>query len=625
MMLAPLRSNSQRLRIARPATMPPPVGGLDTSTALAAMDKDKAVQLLNWFPQPGYVEVRKGYDWHAWDIGSGIKTISTVDDTNDELDSTAHGFVDGDRVKVYATTTIPAGLSTSRTYYVVGASANSFSLALTEGGAEIDITSTGAGTIYAYKVDDSEPVESLMVYQGQAASKMFAAAGGAIWDVTATKAAFPSLTGLTDDRWQHTIFANSGATYLYCVNGVDSARHYNGSSWATPTINNLTSSDAVGINAHKNRIWFVEKDSFSAWYLAAGAIAGDATEFPLGGVFTTGGYLMAMATWTRDGGSGSDDYAVFISSRGQAAIYQGTDPASADTFALVGVFNVPAPIGRRCFTRFGADVLLITVEGVFPLSQLLSVDQSQARRVAITQNIAPSVNTAARSYKGNHGWEACVYYKGTRLILNVPTSEAATARQFVMNTLTGAWCEFDNHNAICWTVYEDRIFFGGVNGAVYEADKGSADIDTPITAIGQSAYQPFTNPGTLKRFTMMQPLVTSSEANRPSLGISVDFQETAELSVTSTETTGGGALWDVAQWDVFEWGGGESQINDWVSVPALGRFASIKFLAQTGVQAGGALWGVATWGQSLWGSAGSSEQTMRINGFVVLYETGDYV
>lgn len=621
----PLRSNRSRSKVARPATVPAPVGGWDAQSPLAAMPKDRAVQLDDWFPQPGWVEVRKGYDWHAWDIGSNVVTVSNVDTTDNELDSNSHGLTNGKRVKVYSTGTIPGGLSLTRTYWVVAASTNSFSLALTEGGAEVDISSAGSGTIYAYEVADDEAVESLPVWEGMTGRKMFAAAGGALWDVTASQAAFPVLTGLGSDRWQHVNFVNAAATYLYMVNGVDAPVHFNGSAWATPTINNITEADAIGINVHKKRIWFVMRDSTKAAYLDVDAIQGDATEFDLGSTFTKGGVLMAMATWTRDGGSGPDDYAVFISSMGQIALYQGTDPDEAETWSLVGVFDAPPPIGRRCFARYGADVLLITIEGVYPLSQVLSVDKSQAKRVAITLNISNAMNTAAALYRDNFGWEICIYPKGTRLFLNIPLAEGEAAEQYVMNTLKPAWCRFRNHNACCWAVFGENLYFGGSNGGVFRADIGSADIDQPIVAVGQTAYGAFQQPGTLKRFTMLQPLVTADGTDRPSLGISTDFNETQELSTSNVSQASSSALWDSAQWDVASWGGEVLQINDWISVPALGRFASIKFRAQTGAQSGGSVWGVSQWGINLWGGAANREQIMRINGFIPLYEIGDYV
>lgn len=88
-------------------------------------------------------------------------------------------------------------------------------------------------------------------------------------------------------------------------------------------------------------------------------------------------------------------------------------------------------------------------------------------------------------------------------------------------------------------------------------------------------------------------------------------------------------LWDASIWDVDDWSGSITQINDWVSIPAIGRFASVKFQAQTGAEpAGGesAYWGVDVWGEGVWGGTSfASDEVMRLNGFVVLYETGGYI
>lgn len=618
-----LARNQRRAPSVRSKAFAAPVGGWDASSALANMKETYAVQLKNWFPQPGYVEVRRGYRWQAWDLGSSPKTVSSIDTGTDTFTSNGHGLANGTQVKVHAATTLPAGLSATRVYFIINTATNTFQLSLTSGGSAVDVSSSGSGTVTVYEVDEPT-VETLAVWQGPSSSKLFAAAGGAIWDVTAASAGtFAYTPAGGSNRWQSWMHTTSGGAYLFMVNGTDAPIHYDGSSWTAPTITGITASDAVTGITHKKRIWLVLGNSTKAAYLATEAVAGAATEFQFGSLFTRGGYLLALATWTRDGGSGADDYLVAISSRGQVALYQGTDPASADTWALVGVFDVPTPIGRRCFTRFGADVLLITVEGVFPLSQLLSVDQSQAERVAISERISQAFNDAAISYSSNWGWEACVYPRGTRLIVNIPTAESSAARQYVMNTLTGAWCEFDNHNANTWVVYNDDLYFAGNAGDVYRADTGRADIATPITAIGQTAYSAFGTPQ-LKRFSMTKPLITASGSNRPALGISVDFVETQNLSTFSGSAVASGALWDSASWDSSSWGGADVQISDWSTVPALGTFGSLKFQAQTGVDVGSSGWGVSVWGDA-WGSEGQSDETMRIQGFVILHEQGEYL
>ena len=63
----------------------------------------------------------------------------------------AHGLIDGNILNLATTTTLPAPLTTTTDYYVISATATTFKLSLTSGGAEIDITDTGTGTHYFIK------------------------------------------------------------------------------------------------------------------------------------------------------------------------------------------------------------------------------------------------------------------------------------------------------------------------------------------------------------------------------------------------------------------------------------------------------------------------------------------
>lgn len=624
---AAVRRNPARQTIARSKTLTAPVEGWDASSALANMPEQRAVQLKNWFPRPDSVEVRRGYRYHAWDIGSAPKTISSIDTGTETFTSNSHAMADGTAVKFHATTTLPAPLSASRVYYVRDSATNTFKVATSVGGTAVDITSSGSGTITVYKVDEPT-VETLAIWQGPASSRMFAGAGNAIWDVTSSAAAtFSYGTSITVNRWQWCNHVTSAGAFLVMVNGTDAVLNYNGSSWTTPSITGtgVTSADFVGVISHKKRLIFTVRDATYIVYMPTEAIAGTGVKFELGSLFTRGGYVLACATWTRDGGAGADDYFVAISSRGQVALYQGTDISDSTKWALVGVFDVPTPIGRRCFAKFGGDVLVLTVEGVFPLSQLLSVDQSQSDRVAISQRIENAFNTMARSYSGNWGWEICVYPRGTRMLVNIPTTESSVAIQYGMNTLTGAWYEQDNHHALTWAVFNDNLYFAGADGDVYRADTGRADVDAPIQATGQTAYNAFGTPN-LKRFSMLRPLITTSGSNRAAVGMSVDFVETTNLSASTAQSaTASASSWDSAVWDTAQWGGDDQVITDWVNLVTLGTFGSVKFQATTGSSAGGTVWGVGQWGSDLWGSQGQSDETMRVQGFLVLHEPGGYL
>lgn len=540
-MLAPLRDNARRQSVVVPMPFPAPVQGWDTASPLAGMEPLRAVQLLNWFPQPGYLELRRGWRRHA----KGIVSAST-------------------------------------------------------------------------------PVESLLPWNGPASSKMFAAGGGSIYDATiAGTVGTADVTGLSEDRWQWTNMTTSAGAFLFIVNGTDDPRHYNGTTWATPTItgSGYSATDSINVNLHKKRIWLIQRDSTKAFYLATDAVAGTATAFELGNHFSQGGYLVAMATWTLDAGTGPDDLAVFISSKGQVAIYQGTDPASADTWAHVGTFDLAPPIGRRCWIKYGNNPLLITTAGILQLSLSVKADKSQLIYTAITQRIAPTFAAAAKESGDNFGWQIVDYPKGTRLVANIPTAENSAASQYVMNTVTGAWCEFDGHDANCWLVFNDDLYFGNNAGWVCKADVGSADYNEEIYAVGQTAYTAGKEPGRLKRFVMVMPLILTQGAARISLGISADFRETTALS-TPTAVTGQTAIWGNFTWGDAVWGGSPEFVNDWTSTPALGRYASVKFTARTTIHS--ALWGEATWASSLWGTT-APELTLQVNGFSALAEPGGFV
>ncbi len=469
------------------------------------------------------------------------------------------------------------------------------------------------------------PVESLMVYNGVSSSKMFAAYNGSIVNVTASGTmATADLTGLSSDRWQSVNFTTTGGHFLWICNGEDAPRHYNGTAWATPslTVSTFSASDIINVNAHKGRLWVVYKNSTVAGYLATGAIAGTVTDFELGGNLTKGGYLVAMGTFTRDGGAGEDDLAVFISSEGQVVIYAGTDPANAATWSKVGVFDLGSPIGRRCFAKVGGDLALVCVDGVLPLSLALQQDRGAAANIALTKNINNAMNEAARSYRTNFGWELTPYAAGTMAVLNVPISEGATQHQYVMNTLTGAWCRFKGMDANCWAVMDDELYFGGNDGDVNQADTSGSDSGSDIDAVGQGAYN-YYEKGGLKQWLMVQPMLTTDTDSRPAIGLSTDFKDNASLGTPSVAGSVS-AVFDVAVFDSDSFAVDGRSSADWTSISGIGQCGSLHFRASTGA-VGVALWGSAEWGGEDWSTGSVGDVVMRLNGFTVTYERGGFL
>ena len=306
----------------------------------------------------------------------------------------------------------------------------------------------------------SGSIESLIEYIPlTGAGALFAANGGSLYDVSSAGAVGSAVsTGHSNNRWQFVNMGTAAGQFVRCFNGQDTPLLYNGSSWATTAItgSGLTAANLVWGNIHQRRLWVGEVNSLSAWYLSVNNVSGAATEFVLAGVFKQGGYLAGMATWTRDSGDGVDDVSAFVTSEGEVALYAGTDPAAAATWALIGVFSIGKPIGRRFFVKAGSDLVLITQDGFVPLSSILSIDRSQAELAAVSQQISKAVNDAVRSYKDVFGWQPILYPKGQMLIFNVPISPT-TMYQYTFNTITGSPCRFTGINSLCYGLLNDNM------------------------------------------------------------------------------------------------------------------------------------------------------------------------
>lgn len=482
------------------------------------------------------------------------------------------------------------------------------------------------------------PVETLMVYRPSGAEKMFAAAGTTIWDVSTFGIPVSAVTGLNSARWQYVNFTPAlAATVIQCVNGVDSLRMYNGTSWTTPTItglpNGLTTASIRNIHAQKRRLWYVLGDgsgngSTVAAFMPTDAIQGAiAGTLDLGANWTKGGVLQAITDWTIDGGNGPQDYVCFISSRGQVSIFSGIDPTDATTWTLAGTFDISPPLGFRCAYKTGSDVALVTQQGVLPLSQALPFEPSAQRSVSITARIQNAMSSAAVTGLNLFGWQLISFAPQQLIILNVPQVENETQVQYVMNALTGAWCQFTGWNANCFEVFNNTLYFGGNNGDINKCFTGTSDFAATIAADMQCAYNYFDAPGRLKRMTMVQPFLTATQTITPTISVDSDFQiqaVTAPVTILNS-----GSLWDTATWDTGIWFGSIVQTTQWLSSQAIGHALAVHLAVNisTGVAPGTqGVFDFSFFDQAVF-DAGISANTsvLQVNAFNALMELGGFV
>jgi hypothetical protein len=558
-------------RKAMTASLASPIGGWNARDSLAEMNPLDAVQMVNFFPTPTDVTLRKGYTKSSTGINGAVLSLMNYSSpTGNTLFAATAGAI------------WDASTSTA-TQSLTG---------LSDGKWVHSIITTAGGTFLA-AVNNTDP---MIVYDGvrwqksattDTAETISTQTKGGTGDLTATVTTLNphnlvtgntiTVTGATPSEFNGTyrITVTGASTFTYQM---ASAPASDASPVGTYTIDYYilgeNSNKFATVNLFKERLYFVEEDSLSFWYLPVDSISGTVLEFPLGGIFKKGGYLQTMGTWTIDAGYGVDDLAVFVTSNGEVAVYKGSDPSDVNDWALVGLWNIGQTFARKCAFKYGGDMLILTEDGLVPLSAGLQSTRLDPR-VNITDKIFYAISQAADNYAQNYGWQINYFAKQNMLIVNVPISGAP--EQFVMHNITKSWGRFTNINANCWELSGDDMYFGGIGfvGKFYDT---YADAGTNISGFVQQAYSYFESRGQLKRFTLVRPILQTLNGVPTVLcGISVDF-ETVDLTsqISFNPTALSTAEWDIDVWDGANWGGGLVTTKTWQGVTGLGYAGSVS-------------------------------------------------
>jgi len=411
--------------------------------------------------------------------------------------------------------------------------------------------------------------KTLMTYNGlDGTNSMWCVDSTGVYNVTAAGAVGATVIARTNAKHQWLQFGDGTSNWLIAANGVDKPLYYNGTTWTavdnvtTPALTGLTTTKIISLFASKGRLYFIEKDSLSFWYLPAGVAGGALLEFDLSGVARMGGFLMAGATWTVDGGDGPDDRVVFITSQGEVIVYQGDNPSSASFWQLVGVYNLGKPLGRRCLTRYGGDVIVLTQNGAFPLSAAIQ-SSTINYSTALSFKIQNAFTEAARDYGTTFGWTPILYPDQSALIVNIPIAEDGEHQQYVMNTITKAWCKFTQWNAEDFAIFNSKLYFA-TSTKVVLAWSSHRDGSSNIIAYGKQAFSYFGAPGTLKKFTLYRPVLSTDGSLTFSADIDIDFQDSPLLSTAGSASVAR-AVWDQSLWDVGLWAGSQDIVKQWTS------------------------------------------------------------
>lgn len=324
--------------------------------------------------------------------------------------------------------------------------------------------------------------------------------------------------------------------------------------------------------SHQNRLWFVRKGTMKAYYLPVKQIGGALVEFDLAPVFSEGGELLFGTVWSTDAGDVMDDKAVFVSSKGQVAIYSGTDPNSSSTWSLQGVYDLAPPIDKHAHYSYGGDVMLIQEDGILPLSEGITRGGQDAYRVAVTRLIETDWQRAIARRSSANPIAATLWDSRGMLVVSTPEKEGSLPVSYVCNTAYRTWCRYVGWDVQSSVIHNDKLYFCDKSGVVFQAEVGGDDDGTLYTG----HYVPkYSDLGSAALKSLSQICFICRAPVKVTIGATglKDYEnKTLPIPTPTAENTSVSA-WGAATWNSSaKWGAGGEKFGQriWKSVGATG-------------------------------------------------------
>lgn len=397
---------------------------------------------------------------------------------------------------------------------------------------------------FATQSVDADPVQSLFeLTEADGTVSLIAAGNDLLSDVTTgTEVDITGTTTPTSNDWQGTIFGHN----LFICNGEDTVQQWAGSSTFTDaTFTGVTLADLIYAFPHKERIYFIEKDSTSVWYGNPKARSGALTEKSFAYFLKRGGFLVAGGSFPNQVQQ-SDELMFVFSTEGELLLYTGSYPGDPN-FQLVSRFYIGKPLGRRCVIEVQNDNWLLTNQGIVPISLLFQSGASFAQN-SVSRKINPVILQAAKNYPFSSLWQGCYWQGGNRIYLTVPVS-ANDTRVYVCNAETGAWNNyFYNESGIVYSIsqFGSEIMYGSKEGKVRKVERSYSHNGDPIPIRLKYGYNYFGDRMSYKRFHDVRPLALSQGESTLQIGIDTDYrnlQNNDNITINSLGSTPWGSPW----------------------------------------------------------------------------------
>lgn len=455
------------------------------------------------------------------------------------------------------------------------------------------------GGLLKFATIGSTAVVSMFAYSTGSVRKLFATLADKIFDITSvadpSTPPAASVSGLTNGYFSAAQMSTGlGGDYLYAVNGADKARLFDGATWtavdgaSTPAITGVTTSTLSHVWVYRNRLFFIQTGTMFAWALPVDSIGGAAIQISLAGVFQKGGALLTGGTWSYDAGNGINDRCVFISTNGELAIFEGGDPASPTDWTLVGRYDISPVLGKKALMSIGGDLLIATLDGIVPISEVVSKDPAALSIAAITRAIEPEWRREVIARRGLN-WEMVKFSQYKMGVVSLPNTATTQPYCFVVNLETGAWAKYTGWDTNCLALHDEWAYFGTSAGKIYKIEIGGRDDGALYVARFAGLPDHLRSVAVHKTVHSLRGTFVAGKAFTPKLSVAVNYETGFPSAPNSAADSGAESAWDVGLWDVAKFDASSANVvpvtTRWVSAGKSGHVVAPQCQVTCGVTA----------------------------------------
>lgn len=586
------------------ASFPVPTMGLISNANLATPPQGGASVLLNWFPTTNSIRLRRGMRrWASMSEGSPVKAVFTYTSGLQQQLFAANddGIFNVTNVPEPYSMMIGAGflddvLGTENDDILGVSSTDGLGvMSGTKSGDWVTLQfSTAGGTflIGVNGIDDGFIYDGVDFWPYVSGGVSSLGVSGATGDFQPGDEVLGDVSGATGV----VVKEASGFLYLRNISGTFQVGELvEGAISGTAQVDQLPVQIAPGIDgiasnrfsyvwSYKNRVWFIERDTLNVWYLPVDQIGGTANVFPLGGIFPRGGSLLWGQSWSLDssGDGGLSAQNVFVTTEGEVASYQGLSPESADSWSIVGVYQIGTPLGKKAWIRAGGDLIIATTLGMIPLGRAISTDYAGLGLIAISNPIADQWKEAVE-IRGTENWVCHLWGEGQMMLVSPPVPADAAPMVMVANSDSGAWCIFDAWQPTSMATFRGGLFMGSTRGRVQQGWIGGEDEGATYTGVAVPLFNDLGAPGQLKIAKVARAVMRSAYAIRDSLIAVFDWRQSIPPA-PSAAVVPVASVWDGGIWDVSLWNAERNSIitDRWHSVGGSGYASSVVLQITSG-------------------------------------------